>query len=327
MKSRVLNAICSSIVILLLAGCGNTEEVATENEVIPDEIPRVYVIGLSPLTLQLEYYVSYVQSMRTLANRQEVDLVIVDSLWNTSKQIADINRFIFDGVDAIICSPTDPDLIKPVLLKALGAGIPVVVEMTEVEGVYPLVGTDQSAGGRLAGEYAGNWLNENYGGTGNVVILDFPYFKNIRDRVEGFEEGLRSTAPKARILARIDTKAKYETAMKAMDDLLESHDEIHIVFGINDDSAKGANAAFENSDIPPEDVCILGFDADRGAIKLIEAGRYLKGSVAANTDKIAEACIETAINLIENEAVPSWVEVHDAQYLVLKENVSRFNNE
>jgi ribose transport system substrate-binding protein len=310
--------------LLLFSGCSGSRETAGSEATgaQEQESRESFTIGISPLTLQLEYYVSYVQSMRKIAKDYNVELVIIDSLWNTNKQISDIRDMAVMRVDAVICSPTDPVKIQPHLLDLQEAGIPVVVEMTRVEGVYPLVGTDQKTGGRLAGEYAGRWLNEHSGGRGDVVILDFPYFQNIIDRVDGFIEGLSATAPEAEIYARVDTKAKYETASKAMEDLLEENPAIRCVFGINDDSAKGANAAYENTDIPPEEVCILGFDADQGATKLISAGRYLKGSVAADTDKIAETCLVTALQLINGEPVPDWVEVQDAQYLISQENVA-----
>lgn len=313
------------IIIGLSISCSGRELPADKvNSTAAESAKKPYTIGISPLTLQLEYYVSYVQSMRKISQNYNVELVIIDSLWNTNKQISDIRDMINMNVDAIICSPTDPVKIQPHLLEAKKMGIPVVVEMTRVEGIYPLVGTDQKTGGRLAGEYAGRWLNEHSGGRGEVVILDFPYFQNIIDRVDGFIEGLRAVAPEAEIYARVDTKAKYETASKTMEDLLEQNPDIRCVFGINDDSAKGANAAFENTDIPAEEVCILGFDADKGATKLISAGRYLKGSVAADTDKIAETCLITALKLIRGESVPDWVEVQDAQYLISQENVAGF---
>ena len=280
------------------------------------------VIGVSLLTLQLEYYVSYVQSMRRLANYYDVKLIVTDSMWNTDKQISDLREFIGKGVDAVICSPIEPESIKPILQEMEESGIAVIVEMTGVDGIYPTVCTDQKAGGRLAGIFAGEWILENHDGICDVAILDFPYFQNIRDRVEGFTEGLNELAPEARIVAKVDTKAKFETSEKAMSDLLLEYPEIRCVFAINDDSAKGANSVFENLGYPTDEICIIGFDADNGARKLIKNDRYLKASVAADTDMIANACINAAIKKISHESLPDWLEVKGAQYLFTTESTN-----
>ena len=157
-----------------------------------------YVIGISPLTTQHEYYVGYIEGIQKAAREVGVEAIVVDSKWDAEKQESDIRTFIDEEVDAIICSPVDPETIGAVLREAEAAGIAVVVEMTYVKGITPLVGTDQYAGGRLAGQYAGKWINAHCGGQCEVAILDFPYFKNINDRVSGFKDGLMRNAPAQR---------------------------------------------------------------------------------------------------------------------------------
>ena len=311
------------VFLILFISCDKTEQpVAVVKE--DDVKNNSYIIGISPLTLQLGYYVSYIQSIRENAIKKDIDLIIADSMWNTSKQISDIKYFIEKGVDAIICSPTDPEAVKAVLLEAEENGIPVIIEMTAIAGMGPLVATDQRKGGEIAGRFAGEWINNRYGGVCKVAILDFPYFKNIDDRVQGFISGLYEVAPEVEIAAVVDAKAKYETSAQVMYNLLVEYPDIRCVFGINDDSAKGANSVFEEGGYPSDDVCIIGFDADEGARKLIRTGKCFKASIAADTEKIAECCIETALKRIAGEDVGEWVEVKNAQYLITIDNVNEF---
>ena len=254
------------------------------------------------------------------AEEKGIEAVVVDSHWDAAKQESDIKSFIEDGVDAIICSPVDPETIGTVLQQAEDAGIAVIVEMTYVEGIAPLVATDQYAGGWIAGEYAGKWMASNCKDVFEVVILNFPYFKNINDRVEGFIDGLLSTCPNAVIVADVDAQAKMETARAAMLNILEEYPGVSCVFGVNDDSAKGANAAFHYLNYGTSSVCIVGFDADEGCRRLIAGDEYIKASVAADTDIIGAKCIETAIRKIEGEKLCEWVEVEGAQYLVTQKN-------
>ncbi|KJS50554.1 substrate-binding domain-containing protein [Desulfosporosinus sp. BICA1-9] len=319
-RKYVVIIVMLAITAILSISCSNPK---TKTEDLSE--PKKKVIGVSALTFQLEYYSEYAQSIKKSANRNGIKIMVTDSMWNIDKQISDIEGFINNKVDAIICSPVEPNEIKPFLIKAEEAGIPVVVEMTKVDGINPLVCTDQEAGGELAGKYVGEWINYRYGGYCDVAIIDFPYFQNTIDRVKGFKKGLAETAPHARIVASIDGKAKLETAMKAMEDILQKYPHVRCVFGINDDSAKGANAAYEGTIIPPEDVCIIGFDADLGTKKMINAHRYIKGSVYADTEKIAEACINAALNKIRGEKnTQNWINVIGAQFLITQENISKY---
>ena len=304
--------------LLVPAGCGAQTDAAAS----PDSpaAAKHYVIGISPLTTQLEYYVGYIEGIQKAAREAGAEVVVVDSQWDAAKQESDIRSFIEDGVDAIICSPVEPETIGEVLREAEAAGIAVIVEMTYVEGVTPLVATDQFAGGQLAGQYAGGWMNAHCEGVFEIAILDFPYFKNINDRVDGFIAGLKSMCPEAQIVADVDAQAKMETARAATLNILKAHPGVRCVFGVNDDSAKGANAAFHTLGLDTSEVCVVGFDADEGCRRLIAGDEYIKASVAADTDIIGEICIETAIQKIERTQLPDWVEVKGAQYLVTQEN-------
>ncbi len=311
--------------LLLLCGCGaQSGDAASGTQQSGGEDP--YVIGISPLTTQHEYYVGYIEGIQKAARESGVEAIVVDSKWDAEKQESDIRAFIDEGVDAIICSPVDPETIGEVLREAQEAGIAVVVEMTYVKGIAPLVGTDQYAGGQLAGQYAGQWINARYGGECEVAILDFPYFKNINDRVKGFKDGLFAECPTAKIVAVVDAQAKMETALTTTESILGEYPNVRCIFGINDDSAKGANEAFHNLGFDTDEVCIIGFDADRGCRKLIAGDEYIKASVAADTDIIGAVCIDTAIRKIEGGVIPEWVEVEGAQYLVSKENITQMQN-
>ena len=322
MKIKHLAALL--IGLLMLTGCSIQEGSVSETTKSTESYQ--YVIGISPLTTQHEYYVGYIEGIQKAAHDYGVEAIVVDSKWDAQKQESDIRTFIEEGVDAIICSPVDPEMIGEVLSEAEEAGIAIVVEMTYVDGIGPLVGTDQYEGGRLAGQYAGQWINKNCSGTCEVAILDFPFFKNINDRVDGFVDGLNSVCPNARIVAVIDAQAKMETALAATKRVLEEHPDVRCIFGINDDSAKGANEAFHNLEFNTDEVCIIGFDADRGCRKLIAGDEYIKASVAADTDIIGAVCIDTAIKKIEGYVMEEWVEVEGAQYLVSKENIMDLQN-
>ncbi len=105
-------------------------------------------------------------------------------------QIADIQGFISQGVDAIILNPADREALNPAIEEAIAQGIVVVSVDSPVtaEGAY-IVTNDQTAYGRLGAE----WLFDAMGGEGNVV-----YMRGIdgvpadTDRDAGFQEALEA---------------------------------------------------------------------------------------------------------------------------------------
>ena len=287
-----------------------------------------YVIGISPLTTQHEYYIGYLNGIKAAAEARGVTVVISDPNWDVATQTSQIEDFVAQKVDAIICSPTNPEGIKPALVDAEEAGIPVLVEMTYIEGVYPLIGTDQYAGAYMAGQYAGQWAVDNNNGQGKAALLDYPYFQNCIDRAKGYQEGLASVAPDVEWVTAIDCGATMEGALTTAEDILQANPDINIMFGINGDSAKGAAAAYESAGADPATICVLGFDADEGERRIMFNGGYIKASVAADGMIIGADAIDAAIRKIEGADLGEWVEVSEgAQYLVTVENVSDYYSE
>jgi len=284
-----------------------------------------YVIGISPLTTQHEYYIVYLEGIKAAAEDRGVTVVISDPNWDVATQTSQIEDFVTQKVDAIICSPTNPEGIKPALVDAEEAGIPVLVEMTLIEGVYPLIGTDQYEGAYMAGQYAGQWALDNNGGQGKAALLDYPYFQNCRDRAKGYQDGLASVAPDVEWVTAIDCGATMEGALKTAEDILQATPDINIMFGINGDSAKGAAAAYESAGADPAKICVIGFDAGQDEKKNMAEGGYIKASVAADGMIIGADAIDAAIRKIEGEDLGEWVKCSDdAQYLVTAENVNEY---
>jgi ribose transport system substrate-binding protein len=337
---KILCLVLALVMILAFTACGAKEE-APAAEAAPadkaeeaapadkaEEAPadaEPYVIGVSPLTTQHEYYITYLEGIKAAAEKRGVKVEIVDPSWDVAKQVSDIEDFVAKKVDAIICSPTNPEGVKAALVSAEEAGVPVLVEMTLIEGVYPLIGTNQYDGAFMAGVWAGEWANKYNDGKGKAALLDYPYFQNCRDRAKGYQEGLASVAPGVEWVTAIDCGANMEGALKVAEDILQANPDINIMFGINGDSAMGADAAYESAGIDPAKVCVVGFDAGAGERKLMEDGKYVKCSVAADGIIIGECAIDAAIRKIEGEDLGEWVEVDAAaQYLVTVDNIADY---
>ena len=100
-----------------------------------------------------------------------VYLIAVDSKEAVATQLGQVENFVAQKVDAIIIIPANTDAADPMTKAAQDAGIPLVyvnrIPSNLPEGVA-YVGSDSIQAGIMQAE----WLAEQLGGKGNVVIMN-----------------------------------------------------------------------------------------------------------------------------------------------------------
>ena len=105
------------------------------------------------------------------ASQPGVELIAVDSKEDVATQLGQVENFVAQGVDAIIIIPANTDAADPMTKAAQDAGIPLVyvnrIPSNLPEGVV-YVGSDSIQAGIMQAE----WLAEQLGGKGNVVIMN-----------------------------------------------------------------------------------------------------------------------------------------------------------
>ena len=90
-----------------------------------------------------------------------------------------------------------------------------------------------------------------------------------------------------------------------MEDILQSHPEVNVVFGINDDSALGALAAMEAAGKTKNGELIVGFDGTPDAREAIKRGSILKADVMQDPVAFAKASIDAALKALKGEKLPA----------------------
>ena len=200
-------------------------------------------------------------------------------------QIAQLEDAITTGAEALVVAPTDASALNPTFDRAKEAGIPVLIidSNTTWPDKLTFIGTDNVAGGRLAGEY----LCSQVGATGKVAIITGQETAaSIADRVKGAQEAFAACG--LEVVAKIDGEHSREGGLAAMEDILASNPDVPGVFCINDNEALGAVEALKAAG-KLGDVLVVGFDANPDAITSILAGE-MSASVAqapANMGRLA----------------------------------------
>ena len=223
------------------------------------------------------FWASVWQGAEETADRWWVDLTLnaPTSEADVDVQIAQVEDAITKGVQGLVVAPTDASALNPAFDKAKEAGVPVLIidSNTTWPDKLTFIGTDNVAGGRLAGEY----LCSQVGATGKVAIITGQETAaSIADRVKGAQEAFAACG--LEVVAKIDGEHSREGGLAAMEDILASNPDVPGVFCINDNEALGAVEALKAAG-KLGDVMVVGFDANPDAITSILAGE-MSASVA-----------------------------------------------
>lgn len=162
---------------------------------------------------------------------------IVDAADDNAKQIADIEKFIQDGVDVLVVAPNEAEAICPVIEKAYDMGIPVVLVDRKInsEKYTAYVGADNYDVGYRAGEYVASRLASG----GRVVeIVGMITSTPAQERHHGFVEALKEH--KGITVDVLETDWTYESSFDAYKGYLSDAGPADLVFAHNDRMASAA---------------------------------------------------------------------------------------
>ena len=142
--------------------------------------------------------------------------------------------------------PNEGDALTPVALKAMAAGIPVVnVDREFAEpGAYRTLITGDNYG---IGYQAGNYFADELKCKGNVVeIQGIAGISVTEDRSQGFKDALEGCDQT--VDNRVAAEFTVESGEEQASNLLQSEDQIDIIWNHDDDQGVGVKAAFDNAE-------------------------------------------------------------------------------
>lgn len=262
------------------------------------EEAKTYNIGVSQCSDDAWRRTMNEDLLREASFYSGLNITIKTAFDSNQKQIRDIESFIADQVDLIIVSPNEAIPLTPVIEKAMGNGIPVILvdRKTNTGNYTAFVGADNYQIGKEVGVYAANLLN----GKGKVVeIRGLEGSTPGKERHEGFLSVI-SNYPGIQIIDDIYGNWLRKDANEGMKEILSRHPQIDLVFGHNDEMAIGAYEALKvNNNIRPP--LMIGIDAlatPEGGIQQVISG-VLDATFIYPTG--GEKAIQTAYNILNNK--------------------------
>jgi len=198
-------------------------------------------------------------------------------------QLAGCENAIARGIDGLVISPRTVDGLAGCFSAAQAAGVPVVtVDRRAAEGTPVLahVGADNVAGGRAAGRFIANRLQ----GKGRMIeLLGTPGASPAIDRSAGFNQAL-ADYPGIVVIAQQTGNFNADDGLRVTENILTSigstpdNPGFEGMFAANDDMVTGAVQAIQARGLDPGQFTIVGFDALKTALDLIQQGK-LSGTV------------------------------------------------
>lgn len=237
MKKAFLPIILS---VLLLTACGGGK--------------KSLVIGVSQCSDDI-WRTKLNEELSLAAGINDVRLVFSSADDDSQRQMAQIRKFVKDGVDLLIVSPNQSHTITPAVEEAYDAGIPVILFDRKIDSpkYTAFIGADNVEVGRIMGQFIADYL----GGKGKVVeIQGLEGSSPADDRHRGFKEALDGY-PGISLLASPYGGWLQENAFVAMRAVMADGIRPDAVFGQNDRMALGARDALGH----PEDISFFGVDA------------------------------------------------------------------
>jgi len=230
------------------------------------------LVGFPMTGLDDEFWIKYLNFAKQAAAYYGIDTVVLDSQYNESKQLANLEDLIARGCDGIILTPLSGELGPRLIEICNNNEVPVVITDTYPNlesGAVPMylgfIGLDDE----VAGYNTAKVLFDR--GAKNIVAIDgIPGISTSEGRHRGMVKAVEEAGGQL-----LDSQPSYwtrEKGMKIMEDFLQAYgDKIDGVWSAGTDPLLGALTAIENAG-KKGDILLAGIDHTTSGLDALKDG-------------------------------------------------------
>jgi len=220
---------------------------------------------------------------------------------NLNRQISQIQDVIQRKVSGIVLVPASSDGTVPAVEQAITAGIPIINDgiATHTDKVSGFVGEPSYVMTELLAAYA----VDKVGGKGEVAMLSGPAGLDLTKlRVDGFKEYL-AKFPGLKVVADKFTSTSSAEALNTMQDFLQGHPNLKVVYTFNGPVAIGAVQALRAAGKKAGDVIVVTTDMEVETERMIKDG-WIQATVVSQPVTMAGLAVKHAIAAAEKKPYP-----------------------
>lgn len=286
MKDKVITWISAIVILIGVIGfiVLVRDGIQSENEVMRENLePNLITIGFSQVGAESDWRTANSISVKkTFSVDKGYNLIFDDAKQVQKNQIRAIRGFIQQDVDYIIFSPVIENGWDTVLEEAKMAEIPVIILDRQVnvkdESLYTAwVGSDFYAEGQKACEVLKQYVTKTGMEEVNIVNIQGTIGSTSQlGRTRALEDAVRANG--WHLITQESGEYTEARAYEVMKELLQTYDNINIVYCENDNEAFGAIEAIEDAGKTVGaggDIQIISFDATRAGLESTLEGKIL----------------------------------------------------
>ena len=246
-----------------------------------------------------------------------IEILTLDGQNNLSKQTADVEAAIAQGVDGLLISPITSDGMAPAVQQAIDAGIPVITidrSVTGVTGLLAHVGADNVKGGEQQGQAIvdmfpdGATIFELQGTPGASPAIDRSKgLHNIVDPVTAIAVACQQTA-----------NFRRPDGLTVTENCLGATPNPDAIVAANDDMALGAIEAVKAANLTTP---IIGYDALPEALKAVQEGT-LYGTVEQFPGEQSKTALRTLVSSLRDGTAPESDVIYITPKLITQDNIN-----
>jgi fructose transport system substrate-binding protein len=290
------------VLALILTACG-------------ERSPEAPVIGLITKTETNPFFVKMKEGAEQAAAAAGATLLSAAgrSDGDNAGQVTAIENQLAAGARVILISASDAKAIVPTIRKARDNGALVIAldsPTDPMDATDAFFGTDNYRAGELIGRYARARLGNR---AARIVTIDlFPGHPTGAQRHNGFLQGFglasydRSRNDLARppeVLCMGDSVGDQAKAQTVMENCLQQHPDVNVVYTINEPSGAGAWTALRNAG-RDTNVILVTVDGGCRGVADVAAGKFAATSQQYPL-RMAELGVKAAVNFLASGARPS----------------------
>ena len=302
-KSTLIGALAlTAASSLLLAGCADGGDGGDGGD-------SQGSVAMSFAGLDIQIWNDMLPFMEESVEAAGYEFVTDNPEWNAQTQVSNWESWIVQGeVDAIMGYPVQSDSVVAVTQQATDAGIPVLGYGSEWEGVAAAVVMDHQADGKVLGERAAAWIEENYGDEEvDVALLSYPDTDLGRLRGEGIQEALDASGLNLNVNEH--SVLNLDDGYGAVQNQLNAFPDTKVWLAVSNDPALGAFQALTDAGVDPDDDSIFLGNIDGTDAELTEVanGTFWRVLYMVPAREIATANAEMLVNAAEGAEVEDVV--------------------
>lgn len=228
------------------------------------------------------------------------DYTILSADSSLETQVSQIENLIVKGCDVILLNPYDSDGVINAVKAATEQGVKVITMDVNCNGSSAFVASDNYVIGTMLAEYIIKELN----GEGKVAIIDGITVSSLKDRTNGFIDGIADT--NIELVAEQQTAHAREAALASAENILQANPDIDAFIGINENAGMAILSAITSAGL--DDLIITTVDATAENMIAIRDKKVDVG-VSQNPFQMGYIAVEQAIKVFNGEVVEEFIEV------------------